>query len=320
MSCCFGHETISGGDAVNAKAIGNIGASVRQRLLNKARQENRPFQELLQYYAMERFLYRLSVSSWANRFILKGALLLRVWHAPLARPTMDIDMLGRTENAPESILSIIRQVLAVENQEDGIVFDPESITVEPITEHADYEGLRVRFRGHLDAARLNIQLDIGFGDKVYPDPVQESLPSLLHFPQAEMYCYSRESMIAEKFEVMVKLGILNSRMKDFYDIWMLSRQYNFDGSKLAEAIKQTFEQRKTKLVHHREIFSRMFIEEKQVQWTAFRKRIGLEFLPGDFNQIVQQLEKFLSPIVKALLEKGIYGEGWIAPDKWQSNQ
>ncbi len=305
---------------MNAKAIGNIGASVRQRLLNKARQENRPFQELLQYYAMERFLYRLSVSSWANRFILKGALLLRVWHAPLASPTMDIDMLGRTENAPESILSIIRQVLAVENQEDGIVFDPESITVEPITEHADYEGLRVRFRGHLDAARLNIQLDIGFGDKVYPDPVQESLPSLLHFPQAKMYCYSRESMIAEKFEVMVKLGILNSRMKDFYAIWMLSRQYNFDGSKLAEAIKQTFEQRKTKLVHPREIFSRMFIEEKQVQWTAFRKRIGLEFLPGDFNQIVQQLEKFLSPIVKALLEKGIYGEGWIAPDKWQSNQ
>lgn len=298
----------------------NIGASVRQRLLNKARQKNRPFQELLQYYAMERFLYRLSASSWADRFILKGALLLRVWHAPLARPTMDIDMLGRTENTPESILSIIRQVLAVENQEDGIVFDPESITVEPITEHADYEGLRIKFRGHLDAARLNIQLDIGFGDKVYPDPVQESLPSLLHFPQAEMYCYSRESMIAEKFEVMVKLGILNSRMKDFYDIWMLSRQYNFDGRKLAEAIKQTFEQRKTKFVQPREIFSRKFIEEKQVQWTTFRKRIGLEFLPGDFNQVVQQLEKFLSPIVKALLEKETYGEGRIAPDKWQSNQ
>jgi hypothetical protein len=168
--------------------------------------------------------------------------------------------------------------------------------------------LRIKFRGHLDAARLNIQLDIGFGDKVYPDPVQESLPSLLHFPQAEMYCYSRESMIAEKVEVMVKLGILNSRMKDFYDIWMLSRQYNFDGRKLAEAIKQTFEQRKTKFVQPREIFSRKFIEEKQVQWTTFRKRIGLEFLPGDFNQVVQQLEK------------ETYGEGWIAPDKWQSNQ
>ncbi|NTW84246.1 MAG: nucleotidyl transferase AbiEii/AbiGii toxin family protein [Chlorobiaceae bacterium] len=305
---------------MSAKAIRNIGASVRQRLLNKARQDNRPFQELLQYYAMERFLYRLSVSSFADRFILKGALLLRVWHAPLARPTMDIDMLCRTANAPENITTIIHHVLSVEEQEDGIIFDPESITVESITEDADYEGLRVRFRGHLDAVRLTIQLDIGFGDKVYPYPVQESLPSLLNFSQVKMYCYSMESTIAEKFEVMAKLGILNSRMKDFYDIWMLSRQYNFDGSRLAEAIKQTFEQRGIKLVQPQEIFSRKFIEEKQVQWTAFRKRIGLEFLPGDFNQVVQQLELFLAPVVKGLKEKGTLGDGWIAPDKWQGNQ
>lgn len=305
---------------MSGKVIRNIGASVRQRLLNKARQDKRPFQELLQYYAMERFLYRLSVSSFADRFILKGALLLRAWQAPLARPTMDIDMLGRTANAPENITTIIHQVLAVEEQEDGIIFDPDSITIEPITEDADYEGLRVRFRGHLDEARLTIQLDIGFGDKVFPEPVQESLPSLLNFPPAEMYCYSSESMIAEKFEVMAKLGILNSRLKDFYDIWMLSRQYNFEGSRLAEAIKQTFEQRGTILVEPQEIFSRKFIEEKQVQWTAFRKRIGLEFLPEDFNQIVQQLELFLSPIVKALIEKGSYGESWIASDTWQGNQ
>lgn len=305
---------------MNAKVIKNIGASVRQRLLNNARQDNRPFQELLQYYAMERFLYRLSVSSFADRFILKGALLLRVWQAPLARPTMDIDMLGRTANAPENITTIIHQVLAVEEQEDGIIFDPDSITIEPITENADYEGLRVRFRGHLDAARLTIQLDIGFGDKVFPEPVQESLPSLLNFPPAEMYCYSRESMIAEKFEVMAKLGILNSRLKDLYDIWMLSRQYNFEGGRLAEAIKQTFEQRGTILLEPQEIFSRKFIEEKQVQWTAFRKRIGLEFLPEDFNQVVQQLDLFLSPIVKDLIEKGSYGESWIAPDTWQGNQ
>jgi len=305
---------------VSAKAIKNIGASVRQRLLNKARQDHRPFQELLQYYAMERFLYRLSVSSFADRFILKGALLLRVWQAPLARPTMDIDMLGRTANAPEKITTIIHQVLAVEEQEDGIIFDPDSITVEPITEDADYEGLRVRFRGHCDAARLTIQLDIGFGDKVFPEPLQESLPSLLNFPPAEMYCYSRESMIAEKFEVMAKLGILNSRLKDFYDIWMLSRQYNFEGGRLAEAIKQTFEQRGTILVQPQEIISLKFIDEKQVQWTAFRKRIGLEFLPEDFNQIVQQLELFLTPIVKALIEKESYGDSWIAPDTWQRNQ
>lgn len=304
---------------MSAKAIKNIGASVRQRLLNKARQENRPFQELLQYYAMERFLYRLSVSSFADRFILKGALLLRVWHAPLARPTMDIDMLGRTGNAPESITTIIRQVLAVEKQGDGIVFDPESITVEPITEDADYEGLRIRFRGDLDAARLTIQLDIGFGDKVYPDPVQESLPSLLNFPQAELYCYSRESMIAEKFEVMAKLGILNSRMKDFYDIWMLSRQYDFEGASLAEAIRQTFAQRGTTLVQMKEIFSREFIEENQVQWNAFRKRIGLEYLLVSFADVVQQVQVFLSPTVEALRAKRFFKDNWIAPDSWRSS-
>jgi len=135
-----------------------------------------------------------------------------------------------------------------------------------------------------------------------------------------MYCYSRESMIAEKFDVMAKLGMLNSRLKDFYDIWMLSRQYNFEGGRLAEAIKQTFGQLGTILVEPQEIFSRKFIEEKQVQLTAFRKRIGLEFLPEDFNQVVQQLELFLSPIVKALIEKGSYGESRIAPDTWQGHQ
>jgi len=232
---------------------------------------------------------------------------------------MDIDMLGKTGNAPESITTIIHKVLAVEKQGDGIVFDPESITVEPITEDADYEGLRIRFRGDLDAARLTIQLDIGFGDKVYPDPVQESLPSLLNFPQAEMYCYSRESMIAEKFEVMAKLGILNSRMKDFYDIWMLSRQYDFEGASLAEAIRQTFAQRGTTLVQIKEIFSGEFIEEKQVQWNAFRKRIGLEYLPSSFADVVQQVQVFLSPAVEALGAKRFFQDNWIAPDSWRSN-
>lgn len=304
---------------MTAKPIKNIGASVRRRLLNKAREEGRGLQELMQYYAMERFLYRLSISRYADRFILKGALLLRVWQAPLARPTMDIDMLGRLSNDEQSILGIIREILAVEHCEDGIVFDPASISVEPITEGAEYKGQRVKFRGELDAARIIIQIDLGFGDRVYPDPSRQRLPSLLDFPEAELYCYSRESVIAEKFEAMIKLGTLNSRMKDFYDIWMLARQYDFRGDSFCEAVRQTLEQRRTELVMPVAVFSSDFIAAKQVQWKAFRKRLRNEYVPDKFEEVVQQLQVFLAPVVEAIIAKKRFVDIWIAPDSWQKS-
>lgn len=197
------------------KSRRNIPASVRQRLLDRARSDHRPFNELLQYYAMERFLYRLSQSVHASRFILKGALMLRVWRSPEFRPTMDIDMLGITRNEEADIVAQIRNILAVAVEADGLAFDPYSIQAERITEDADYEGIRIRFLGTLDSARINMQIDIGFGDVVYPEPEESELPTMLNFPAARLLCYSRESSIAEKLEAMVKLGMLNSRMKDF---------------------------------------------------------------------------------------------------------
>lgn len=194
----------------------NVPASVRQRLLNRARIDKRPFNELLQYYAMERFLYRLSRSAHGNRFILKGALMLRVWSnagqigrradldarsAPargramdgehLFRPTMDIDMLGRTSNDETSIVAQIQDILAVEVEADGLTFDPSSIQAERITEDADYKGIRVRFRGDLDSARVSMQIDIGFGDIVYPEPEESNLPTMLDSPVPRLLCYSR---------------------------------------------------------------------------------------------------------------------------------
>ena len=148
----------------------NIPASVRKRLLNRSKADNRSFNELLQYYAMERFLYRLSISEYAQDYILKGALMLRAWKSPEFRPTMDIDVLGRTGNEEANIMSQIRKVIAVKVDPDGLSFDAESIQSEPITEDADYEGIRIRFRGALGTARLNMQIDIGFGDIVYPAP------------------------------------------------------------------------------------------------------------------------------------------------------
>ncbi len=230
---------------MSAKTFKNTAASVRQRLLNRARCDQRPFNELLQYYAMERFLYRLSQSAHADRFILKGALMLRAWQSPELRPTMDIDFLGRTNNEEAGIAAQVREILAVAIEPDGLVFNPASIQTERITEDADYEGIRVRFRGTLDSARVHMQIDIGFGDIVYPGTEESDLPTLLGDPAPRLLCYSRESAIAEKFEAMVKLRELNSRMKDFYDIWLLSRQFDFAGERLAEAIRLTFNRRGT---------------------------------------------------------------------------
>ena len=298
------------------KPTRNMAASVRQRLLNRAKREKRPFNELLQYYAMERFLYRLSRSAHADCFVLKGALMLRVWRSPELRPTMDIDLLGRASNEGNSIVAQIRDVIAVGVEPDGLVFDPDSIQSERITENADYEGIRVRLRGTLDSARVSVQIDIGFGDIVYPEPEESDLPTMLDLPAPRLLCYSRESAIAEKFEAIVKLGVLNSRMKDFYDIWLLSRQFNFDGAKLAEAIRLTFERRGTVLPANIEAFNKTFIDSKQVQWTAFWKRIQQDHIPALFNDIVSALEIFLSPPASEFSQGNLKLASWTAPGPW----
>ncbi|MCD6199769.1 MAG: nucleotidyl transferase AbiEii/AbiGii toxin family protein [Deltaproteobacteria bacterium] len=298
------------------KSPRNIPASVRQRLLNRAKSDRRPFNELLQYYAMERFLYRLSQSAHADRFILKGALMLRVWRSPELRPTMDIDMLGKTSNEEADIVAQIRDILTVDVEADGLAFDPDSIQAERITEDADYEGIRIRFLGALGSARINMQIDIGFGDVVYPKPEESDLPTMLNSPAPRLLCYSRESSIAEKLEAMVKLGMLNSRMKDFYDIWLLSRQFDFDGTKLSEAIRLTFERRGTTLPAKIEAFTQPFIEAKQTQWATFWKRLQQDHVPTSFREIMASVDRFLSPIVVALSSGKPSPINWTAPGPW----
>lgn len=280
------------------KTTKNIPASIRQKLLNKAREENRPFNELLQFFAMERFLYRLCQSRFSESFILKGALMLRVWNSPESRPTMDIDLLGRTDNQEKEIALKIKEIISINDFEDGLVFIPESIKSETITEDADYEGVRVRFLANLDTARITLQIDIGFGDVVFPDPEKVSLPTILDSPSPVVLGYSRESLIAEKFEAMVKLGSLNSRMKDFFDIWMLSHQFRFDFRTLSEAIKKTFAQRKTPLILPIEVFSDDFASMRQSLWTAFSKRIKQTDTPKTFKQVLSEVEMFLLPLFK----------------------
>jgi hypothetical protein len=223
----------------------DIGASVRQRLLNRARAEGRPFQELLQYFAMERFLYRLAKSAFADLFVLKGALLLTAWNAPVTRPTMDIDLAGSTSNELDHIRSVIAELCESTTEPDGLEFDPASIEVQRIKEDAEYEEVRVRFHGTLAKARIPMQIDIGFGDVIVPEPVDVEYPAMLEFPPPDLRSYPKETVVAEKLEPLTVLGMLNSRIKDYNDVALPARLYPFEGAVLVEAIHSTFRHRGT---------------------------------------------------------------------------
>jgi len=294
----------------------NIPASIRQRLLDLSKRENRPFGEVLQYYAMERFLFRLSKSKYADRFILKGALLLAVWRSEVSRSTMDIDLLGRIKNSEETITAAIRAILEQNVIDDGIVYDASTIETEPISEDAMYRGVRVSFEATLAAARIRLKIDIGFGDSMYPAPQSQVFPVLLDQEAPCLLCYSRENAIAEKFEAMVKLGNLNSRMKDFFDIWLLSRYFSFDQAVLAKAQKLTFAQRETK-IDTSVVFSPEFSSLKQVQWAAFRKRQKLSYAPELFSEVAKSLSLFLLPCVSS--EAAEVGEemAWKPLGPWE---
>lgn len=224
----------------------NLPASVHQRLLNLARNADRPLNEFLQYYAIERFLFRLGQTPFRKKFILKGAQMLRVWHTPTSRPTMDVDLLGRVENSIENLEKIVRECCAVE-ADDGVIFRPETISGSVIRKSAEYQGVRVSLQGLLGSIRLNVQIDFGFGDVVVPSPIEISLPQILDFGSPKLLGYTPESAIAEKFQAMIELDLANTRIKDFYDIWLLSQNLKFQGEVLSEAIKTTFENRRTSL-------------------------------------------------------------------------
>jgi hypothetical protein len=276
---------------VTAKNVSNLAASVQARLQNHARDTKRPFQELLQYYAMERFLYRLSTTPHRARFVLKGALMLHVWEAPLARATKDLDFLGRLDNSLENLDRVVREVCTADVEPDGMVFDPAMVKTERIKEDADYAGVRVRFVGLLGKARVTMQIDVGFGDVVTPGAVDITYPALLDFPAPALSGYPRETVIAEKFQAMVYLRTLNSRMKDFYDVWLLARQFAFDGAVLAKAIAATFANRETAIDVAPIAFTPEFTEQASTlaQWTAFRKKLPNTECPETLAEVVPLL-------------------------------
>jgi len=303
---------------VNARRVTNVAASVRQRLFNNAQQTARPFQEVLQYFAMERFLYRLSKSRHVERFVLKGALMFAVWHAPTSRPTKDIDFLARLDNSPETVLPLVREICLLPVEPDGIQFDPDTIRGDLIKEDADYEGLRVTFTATLGNARVQMQLDLGFGDAL-PAPAElTEYPVILDLPAPRLYGYNRETSIAEKFEAMVKLGPLNSRMKDFFDIWLLSRQFEFDASALAAAIAKTFERRRTALELPPYALTPAFATDplKRTQWQAFLNKSRLVDAPRELAEIVDAISGFLLPAAVSARDGTPFPSHWLPPGPW----
>jgi hypothetical protein len=299
--------------------ITNMAASVRARLTTRAHDLPRPFQEVFQYYALERFLYRLSVSAHRDKFVLKGAMLFQVWKLPTGRPTRDIDLLGKTSNSIENLVSIVQAICLTPVPDDGLRFPPEEVAGEFIKKDAEYHGIRIAFTAYLGRAHVPMQIDVGFGDVIHPQAIVVNLVPVLDFPTPSLMAYPQETVIAEKFEAMVKLGWTNSRMKDFFDVWLLAQHFTFSGEALSVAITKTFKNRGTELTSTPIAFSTAFIQRVEAanQWRAFLTKGSVAEAPEDFNFIVAQLKDFIVPVADAASRQQPFTLHWAPAGPWR---
>lgn len=296
----------------------NIGASVRDRLLNKARAEKLDYNLLLTRYALERMLYRLSISDQRDQFLLKGALLFDLWFDVPHRPTHDADFLGFGSADIPHVEEIFRSISRIE-VEDGIVFQPDSVKAAEIRKEANYAGVRVTLMGLLDSARCPVQIDVGFGDAVVPGPEDVSYPIILPgMPEPQIRAYPRYTVVAEKLEALTSLGMLNSRMKDFFDLWVLAKHSDFDGTVLTRAVAATFERRQTAIPQGLPIgLSDEFINDaqKEKQWQAFLRKNALDPMP--LAVVIADLREFLLPVLSSISARASYDMAWRSGDGWR---
>jgi predicted nucleotidyltransferase component of viral defense system len=278
-----------------AKAPRDIGASVRARLLNRARERGQVFDLLLTRYALERLLYRLSISEYKNRFVLKGALLLSTWFDDPHRPTRDVDLLGFGDASSGAMIKIWKEICGIA-PDDGIKFEGDSLRADPIRDQLEYGGLRLRTTARMAGAKIPVTIDVGFGDSVEPGVEEIDLPVLLDLPAPRLRAYARETVIAEKFQAMVALGRANSRMKDFYDVWLLSQTHEFDNNRLAQAIAATFAQRQTAIPEvPPDAFTPEFFRDagKVQQWSAFVRDLSTE--TPSLDSVIADISEFIEP-------------------------
>jgi predicted nucleotidyltransferase component of viral defense system len=302
----------------------NLAASVRQRLLNLAQAQKEDFNLVLTRYGIERLLYRLHCSAVGERFILKGAMLFVLWSDTPHRATKDVDLLCRGDNSITEIEAIFREVCEVDVVPDGLEFDRATVKGELIKADREYPGVRIRLTAFIAGTptRINLQIDVGFGDIVTPAPQLMSLPALLaDLPAPQLYAYNRETVIAEKFEAMVLLGIGNTRMKDFYDLWYLSQHFTFEGDLLGRAIAATFDRRRTPIPTDTPLaLTSEFADDetKQRQWGAFVRKGKLNDDGLVLSQIRSILHDFLMPPIIAIDEGVEFDLVWSSDRGWHS--
>lgn len=298
----------------------DLAASVRQRLLNRSRDRGEDFNLVLTRYAAERWLFRLSKSRYAQQFVLKGAALLALWMKGSYRPTRDLDLLAYGDRSVDRLERIVREVCRTPVAPDGLEFDPDSVRLTDIREDQEYQGLRVQLQAILGEARIGVQIDTGFGDAVTPEPTELTYPTLLAtFPAPVLRAYSRETVIAEKLEAMVRLGFPNSRMKDFYDVWILSREFEFDGRVLSQAIRATLGRRKTRIPESVPLaLSPEFAEDpmKGRYWSAFLDRHALSADAPVLAEVIRDLKQFLMPLLSAIAKKEEFNKTWSPHGPW----
>lgn len=288
--------------------------SVKARLKNFAIKSGCTFQEALTYYGLERTIYRISISEYADNFVLKGGIFLyALFGRNYERATTDVDLLAqRISNGSEEMKSVFQKIFS-RDVDDALVFDVDSITVEDITEFKEYHGLHVSFVGYLDRTKIPISIDIGFGDVIYPEAVKIDFPVILDMESPRVNAYSLETSIAEKLEAIIHNGYLNSRYKDFYDIYVLSKKYEFSYAELRNAVIQTFENRKTPMTMDSAAFSDEFLNDPmhQTRWKAFLKK-KKALIQVSMSDAMDWIKAFVRPLFEGAKktrwnhEKGIW--------------
>jgi hypothetical protein len=286
------------------RSLKDPGASIRQRLLNHAKAYGDDYQRILTRYAIERLLFRLSQTEARDSYILKGAMLFVTWPEHAFRPTGDLDLLGHGDPEPAAIVELFSRICQVDVPEDGIVFDPATLQVETVREAEKYQGFKLSLRGRLGMAVIRVQVDIGFGDRVYPAPSRKTFPCLLPgLPPADVLMYPPETVVAEKFEAMVRFAEENTRIKDFLDIWVTARTFPFDLATLVEAVGGTLRRRETAMPMETPValtpqFAQM--ADKQALWTGFLRRNPPTLPPPPFDDLLLELRRFFDPVLSSL--------------------
>lgn len=300
------------------KEVTNLAASVRAKLQNIKEKTGEDFQLLLMRFAAERLLYRLSVSPHKDKFLLKGAALFNVWFNEPHRPTKDVDLLGSGENDIPAVEKIFREICQIESP-DGLDFPLETLQGSLIREEEVYQGVRITLTAMLAKARIPLQIDVGFGDAVTPKPKTETLPTLLDLPAPKLKLYPKETVVAEKFNAMVKLGIGNSRMKDFWDVNYLIEKFEFDGIVLQKAITATFKNRQTDFPKELPLaLTDEFATNSAIilRWNGFIKRNKIS-KNTDFGKIIENLRSFYEPIIEANKANDEFSKSWTNEQNWR---